>query len=119
MKATLLGSFMLCVLLPGCGEKSDKTASATNAASTSGSSPLTAPADYLGAMGKAKQNAIKTADTAQINQAIQMYNTEHGKNPKDLNELVEEKYLPHIPEAPYGMKLQYDPVSGKVSVVKQ
>jgi hypothetical protein len=108
----------LAFLLAGCGEKSDKTAPATNA-SAHGSSPLTAPADYLGAMGKAQQSAVKTVDTARLNQAIQMFNAEHGKNPKDLNELVEEKYLPRIPDAPYGMKLQYDPVSGKVSVTKQ
>ena len=80
---------------------------------------MTAPVDYLGAVAKAKQSAVKTADVAQLNQAIQMYNAEHGKNPKDLNELVEQKYLPRIPDAPFGMKLEYDPVSGKVSVTKQ
>jgi len=116
MKASFLGA--LCLLLVGCGEKSDKTVSATNGAA-GGTSPLNAPADYLGAMGKAKQNAVKTADTAQLNQAVQMFNTEHGRNPKDLNELVEEKYIPRIPDAPFGMKLQYDPASGRVSVVKQ
>jgi hypothetical protein len=118
MRTTCSFSLLLGLLLVGCGEKSDKPAQTPNGAS-GGSSPLTAPADYLGAMGKAKQNAVKTADVAQINQAIQMYNTEHGKNPKDLNELVEEKYLPRIPDAPYGMKLQYDPVTGRVSVTKQ
>src|SRR6516164_2064049 len=102
MKARVVGSVSLCLLLVGCGEKSEQTVATTNAP-PSGSSPLTAPVDYLGAIGKAKQNAVKTADIAQINQAIQMYNTEHGKNPKALNELVEEKYLPRIPAAPYGM----------------
>ena len=38
---------------------------------------------------------------------------------KDLNELVEKKYIPQMPAAPFGMKLQYDANSGKVSVVKQ
>ncbi len=105
-------------LLLGCGEKSDKPAQTTNASST-GSSPLTAPVDYLGAVARAKQTAVKTVDTANLNQAIQMYNAEHGKNPKDLNELVEQKYIPRIPEPPFGMKIEYDAVSGKVSVTKQ
>ncbi len=108
----------LGLLLAGCGEKSNQGSPTTNA-SSSGSSPLTAPADYLGAMGKAKQNAVKTVDTAQLNQAIQMFNAEHGKNPKDLNELVEQKYIPRVPDPPYGMKIQYDPASGKVSLTKQ
>ena len=77
-------------LLVGCGESSDKPAQPTNAAA--GSSPLSAPADYVGALGKAKQTAVKTVDTVSLNQAIQMFSVENGRNPKDLNELVEENY---------------------------
>jgi hypothetical protein len=119
MKTAFYLSITTSLLLVGCGE-SDKTstATATNTASSS-TTPLSAPADYVGALGKAKQTAEKTADLATVNQAIQMFNVEKGRNPKDLNELVAEKYLPSVPPAPYGMKLVYDPESGKVSAVKQ
>lgn len=106
------------LLMAGCSEKSDKPSPGTNA-TASGTTPLDAPADYLGALGKAHQAAIKTVDTSSLNQAIQMFNVEKGRNPKDLDELVTEKYLPKLPAAPYGMKLVYDAAAGKVKVVKQ
>jgi hypothetical protein len=120
MKTAFYLSIATGLLLVGCGGDSSKpsTATATNAAS-SGPTPLSAPADYVGALGKAQQTAQKTADLATVNQAIQMFNVEKGRFPKDLNELVAEKYLPSVPPAPYGMKLVYDSASGKVSVVKQ
>jgi len=100
----------------GCG-KSDKNGTAgTNASS---SNPLNAPADYLRGLGKAEQSAVKTVDTARIDQAISLFNVDKGRNPKDLNELVKEKFLTEIPPVPYGMKLVYDEQQGKVSVVKQ
>jgi len=115
---------ILCVciasmsLLIGCGPSSDKPAgSATNAASSG--NPLDAPADYVRSLGKAQQSAVKTVDTSSINQAIQLFNVEKGRNPRDLNELVEQKFMPQFPAAPIGMKLDYDAQSGKVSVVKQ
>ncbi len=80
---------------------------------------MSAPADYLGALGKGQQSALKTVDTSRINQAVQFYNADHGRNPADLDELVKEKYLPQIPPAPYGTKLVYDAQSGTVKVVKQ
>lgn len=107
------------LLLTGCGEKSNPPGQATNAAASSGSSPLTAPVDYLGAVGKAQQSAVKTVDTASLNQAIQLFNVDKGRNPKDLNELVQEKFIPKLPAAPYGMKLEYDAQTGKVKVVKE
>ena len=48
-----------------------------------------------------------------------MFNVEQGRNPKDLNELVEKKFIPRLPAAPTGMKLEYDATAGKVTVVKQ
>jgi hypothetical protein len=102
----------------GCG-KSDKSAASGTNANASGSSPLNAPADYLRGLNKAEQSAVKTVDTARIDQAISLFNVDKGRNPKDLNELVTEKFLTEIPPVPYGMKLQYDEQQGKVSVVKQ
>ena len=58
-------------------------------------------------------------DTTSLNQAIQMFNVDKGRYPKDLNELVAEKYVPKLPAAPIGTKLEYDATAGKVKVVKQ
>ena len=118
MKTPFFLSITASLLLVGCGGQSDKPAEATNATS-SGTTPLSAPADYVGALGKAKQAAEKTVDTASLNQAVQMFNVEKGRFPKDLNELVTEKYISKLPPAPYGMKIEYDATSGRVKVVKQ
>ena len=117
MKTLFCFCLAASLFLIGCGGSSDKPAQPTNA--TAGSSPLSAPADYVGALGKAQQTAVKTVDTTSLNQAIQLFNVENGRNPKDLNELVEKKFIPRVPAAPYGMKLEYDAAAGKVKVVKQ
>jgi hypothetical protein len=44
---------------------------------------------------------------------------DQGRYPKDLNELVSEKFIPRIPDAPAGMKIVYDANAGTVKVVKQ
>ena len=118
MKTHLLPALVFVLVLTGCGDKADGTKQGTNAAS-SGGSPLTAPVDYLGAVAKGQQNAVKTVDTASITKAIQLFGVDHGRNPKDLNELVQEKYLPQIPAAPYGTKIVYDADTGTVTVQKQ
>jgi hypothetical protein len=118
MKTHLLPVVSVALMLAGCGDKADGPKQTTNAAS-SGGSPLTAPVDYLGAVAKGQQNAVKAVDTASITKAIQLFGVDHGRNPKDLNELVQEKYLPQVPAAPYGTKIVYDADSGTVTVQKQ
>src|SRR5437667_1065249 len=118
MKTFILLSVAASLFLQGCGEKSDKPAPATNATTSSGS-PLTAPVDYLGALGKGQQKAVQTADIVTLKSAIQMFNVDKGRNPTDLNELVKEQYIPRLPAAPYGMKIVYDATSGTVKVVKE
>jgi hypothetical protein len=112
----LAGAF----LLTGCSKQEDKSAApAPEPAKTNASgNPLTAPADYVGALGKAKGLAEKTVDNAGLNQAVQLFNAQEGRLPKDLQELVTQKYLPAIPQAPYGMKIEYNPKTGQVSIVK-
>jgi hypothetical protein len=117
MKNLSLLSALIGLFVIGCGDNSSKSASGTNTAT--GGSVLTAPVDYLGAAAKAQQNAVKTIDTTSLDKSIQLFNVEKGRNPKDLNELVSEKYIKEIPTPPYGTKIDYDPSSGRVSVVKQ
>jgi hypothetical protein len=100
----------------GCGSQTESKPGTNPPAA--GANPLNAPADYLGAITKGQQNTVKTVDTVSLNKAIEMFNLDQGRNPKDLNELVQQKYIPRIPDAPYGTKLEYDAVAGKVRVVK-
>ena len=113
----LLAALSATVLLVGCGEKSGPT-QASNTNTTTGN-PVTAPVDYLSAIAKGQQNAVKTVDTTSLNKAVQLFNVDHGRNPKDLNELVQQKYIPQLPTPPYGTQLSYDPNSGEVKVVKK
>jgi ABC-type glycerol-3-phosphate transport system substrate-binding protein len=108
----------MAAFLAGCGEKSSTASSSSNSTS-SGGSLATAPADYLNAAVKAQQSAVKTVDTTSLNQAIQLFNVEKGRNPHDLNELVQERFVPKLPEVPFGTKLVYDADKGKVTVEKQ
>src|SRR5689334_547072 len=117
MKTHFLFSLALAAYLVGCGEKSGKAdASATNA---TGGSIVSAPTDYLKAAAKAQQDSVKTVDTASLDKAISMFNVDKGRYPKDLNELVQEKYIPKIPPTPFGTKLSYDPNTGGIGVVKE
>ena len=118
MKTPLGIGLVSLLLASACDQKPAPTPTATNAASKS-TSPADAPAGYLGAVMKAQQTAVKTIDTTSIDKAIQLFAVENGRNPKDLNELVEQKFLPKIPETPYGTKLVYNAGSGTVKVVPQ
>lgn len=110
----------LILALGACSEKSDTSSTASSPTnSSSASSPLDAPAGYLGALARGQQTAVSTIDTASLDKAIQLFSVENGRNPKDLNELVDQKFIPKIPATPYGTKLVYDSTSGKVSIVKQ
>lgn len=113
---------LLCVAalaLVGCGKHSQASAPEATSSPTAGQNPITAPVDYLGAVGKAQKAAVKTIDTVSIAQAIRMFQVEEGRLPKDLDELVTEKYLPTLPTPPAGMKFQYDARTGRVTVVPQ
>lgn len=115
MKMPQLVSLLALFLLLGCSEKSDKTAAKP---SSPGSNPLNAPADYGNALVKGHNKAVSTIDIASLNQAVQMYQVQEGHNPKSLDELVQKKLIVRVPDAPYGSKLDYDPNTGVVKVVK-
>lgn len=112
----LLGSLYLAA----CSKESPPAPSGpvTNA-SRSADNPLNAPADYGKALVRAQQSAVKTVDLAALTRAIEMFQVDKGRFPKDLQELVAGKYIGQIPPAPTGMRIDYDPVKGTVKMVNQ
>src|SRR5262245_4675226 len=108
---------MTGLLFSAC--KKEQSSSPPTNAPVSGGNPLTAPADYLGAVVNAKKSAEKTVDSAPLNQAIQLFYAQEGRYPKDLNELVGPDYLSKPPQPPPGMKFDYNPTTGQLKIVRQ
>jgi hypothetical protein len=94
------------ILAAGCGKEQ-------------GASPSNAPSGYVGALAKGQQTAVKTIDVTSLNEDIQLFNAQEGRNPKDLDELVTQHYIGKLPDPPAGMKFVYDAAQGKVSVAPQ
>jgi hypothetical protein len=120
MKKILWLPLVAGLFLSGCGDDSSKkTAQATNApVRYDTGNPLTAPADYLGAVVQAKKYSEKQIDLAYVNEAIQQFNAGEGHYPKTLQEMIP-NYLGKMPVAPIGYKIVYDPANGTIKVVKQ
>src|SRR5690242_19712707 len=140
MKAFARLAVVLVLVLAGCSEKDEPLPPVPTpppapapTAGTSGSSgsstntsvptataptppnnptPSSASAQYAVNLGNAQQYATIVSRTATFNQAIQVFNASEGRFPKDLNELVTEKYMSHIPTPPRGMKYYYNPDNG-------
>lgn len=107
-------SVAAAALLAGCGNKSGSSPQGTNAVvhATNGFG------GYVNSLGQAQRSADKTIDVSYLNQAVQLFNTQEGRYPKELRELVP-NYVAKIPDAPSGYKLDYDANSGTVKVVNQ
>jgi len=99
----------------GCGD----AAPDSGKSSTSGGNPVTAPVDYLGAVSKGKQSSVSKLSLVNVQQAIQSYQAQEGKLPKNLNDLVTAGLLPTLPVPPRNMKFHYDATTGDVKVVPQ
>ena len=110
MRIPLFAFAVAVLLLAGCG-KSDSGTPANGTTSDS--------MDAAGAMARSQAKAVGTVDLTSLDKAIQMFNVNEGRFPKDLNELVQSKLIGHIPDAPVGKKISYDPATGKVSIVPQ
>lgn len=110
--------------LAGCGkpEGSGSGREPTNAAatkSTGSGNPLTAPVDYLGAVGAAQKQATKVVDLAPLQQAVKAFEAGEDRLPTGLMELIKEGYLPRLPEAPKGMVFAYNRQTGEVRLVPE
>lgn len=117
MKAIPLILLVVAVAFVGCGDGGSDGSQQTNSAASS--SPVTAPLDYIEAVGNAKQRSIGKIDVASLTQAIQMFQVSEERLPKDLDELVTMEYIARIPDAPHRHKIVYDPATGEVSVVPE
>src|SRR5208282_4176230 len=96
-------SIAAAVLVAGCGGKSGSTPQSTNTVSTA----TNEFGGYVKSLGEAQKSADKTIDVSYINQAIQLFNVQEGRYPKNLQELVP-NYVAKIPDAPLGSKIAYD-----------
>ena len=113
MKSQIVLVAVACGLLSGCGDNSKSKSSGTV-----GENPLNAPADYVGAIGKAQKAAVKTLGAVSLDSAIKTFYEQENRYPKTLDELTP-KYVSKIPDAPLGYKINYDAAKGEVSVVRQ
>ncbi len=120
MKASFLIPLAAGLLLAGCGKNgSSSHPQGTNSAPTTNAAVVAQPSGgYLGALMQADKSAVKSIDVSYLNQAVQMFNAQEGRLPKNLNELTP-NYVAKIPDAPHGYKIVYDATSGTVTVVKQ
>lgn len=124
MIKSLLSLVVTSLVLVGCSE-APKPAEPPAAKpkvdlnNNSSGNPVTAPVDYLGAIAKAKKKAEGGVETAALTQQVQLFYSQEGRYPKDLNELVTLKYLSALPQPPYNMKFSYDAKTGEVKVVPQ
>lgn len=105
-----------CALF-GCGQREPSAEGGkTNTAATAGN-PIAAPADYVGAVGRAAKHSAKVVDLAQVTQAIQQFHAGEDRYPQNLDELVKEGYLVKLPALPAGMRYDYNAANGQVKAV--
>ena len=108
----------LCLFsLAGCGKK-DQASEQQRLTNNSSGNPLTAPADYLGAVNQARKSAVRRIDTASLQNAVNLFNAQEDRYPKDLNELADKRYIQAVPEAPAGSRITYNPQTGEIRIVR-
>jgi hypothetical protein len=127
MKTSFLILLAAGLVLAGCGKSSSnppnppspQTPGTNTAQTVTNKAEVANPSGgYLGALAQANKSARKTIDVSYLNQAVQLFNTQEGRYPKDLNELVP-NYVAKLPPPPVGYQINYDAQSGLVTVVKQ
>ena len=101
------------VALAGCDSRP------TNQKTATSNTVVLAPLDYLAAQGRAKQHATKVISTAQLESAIQQFQAMEDRLPASFEELVKQRYLAALPEAPRGRRFTYDPQTGRVALIPE
>ncbi len=116
MKHSLPCLFASALLFAGCDRKGDEAKDQANPPKAAGN-PLTAPVDYLGAVGAAQKRSVKVADLVPVQQAVQAFQAGEDRLPANLQEIIAEGYLPRLPDLPKGARFEYNPRSGQVRIV--
>ena len=111
MKPTLY-FLVLGLLASACGDQPEPDLN-----ENSSDNPATAPVDYLGAVNKGRKKGISQAGLLQVNSALSTFQASESRPAKNLQELIAAGYLRALPELPLGMKWQYNPQTGKASIV--
>ncbi len=78
--------------------------------------PLNAPLKYGETMGKTMKKAKAMDEILYLKNKINTFQIQEGRNPKNLEELVEKGYIEKLPQPPEGMQFVYDAKTGNVSV---
>lgn len=115
MKLQLVFALALAASLSAC--KDDPKPEPKQEPQKLGENPVAAPLDYIAAVGKAQRATISRLDQAKLVDAIQKFEAGESRPPKELEELVTMKYLPAIPPAPKGMRLEYKAADGSFMYV--
>ena len=110
---------LACLLFAGCAKKKESAKQENLLTNNNSGNPLTAPVDYLGAVNQGRKTAIKTIDHVSLTSAIQLFNAQEERLPRDLNELAAKGYIPAVPAPPAGSKFQYNPQTGDLKIVPQ
>ena len=117
---------LLLLFAVGCGSQSAGTQATTSSgqmkkkARTSGDSSLkkvlkdSDPTRYLDITLHAPKKAQKKLNLISIQESLKAFQAINGRWPKSLEELQQNGYA--IPKPPAGLKYQYDPKTGVVSV---
>lgn len=124
MKTSFLLLTLVGLLVAGCGGKPEESGAQpsspnTNQTQAQSGNPISAPVDYLGAVGQAGQHAAKVVDLVQVQTAIRQFHAVEDRYPKNLQELVSSGYLTRLPQLSAGMQLLYDPRTGQVRAVRR
>ena len=114
----MVPTLVLSLLLPGCGSKKEVSKEEMLTNNSSGN-PITAPVDYLGAVNQARKSAVARIDIASLQNAINLFNAQEDRYPRDLNELAKQRYIQAVPTLPAGSRFDYNPQTGSIRIVRQ
>lgn len=99
-----LGAVLL--MLAGCGRQD---------AGTPAGQPGQ-PKDYRAMLEHARQRQAANSSLKTVTEALQKFQVDLGRSPKDLSELVRARYLKEIPPPPEGQTYYYDPPLANVEL---
>ena len=83
-------------------------------ASEEGLNPANAIQKYGGVMGKTYKRAKSFDALLSLKHDITSFQTEQGRWPSSLQELVEKGYTKELPSPPEGMAFSYNPQNGSI-----